>query len=113
MAPLCFFAYRAIRQGLPSRYPLELIVSLMHAFGMLMFCAVEIYEGNTNVPAVDPIGNAEGRFANLGFSENHITYWWFGFAFSETIWAVIPFLLSVRAFNKIVASFKLDSQKAK
>lgn len=40
MAPACFFAYRAIKQGLPSRYPLELLVALLHAFGMVMFCAV-------------------------------------------------------------------------
>jgi hypothetical protein len=111
MAPLCFFTYRAIKQGLPSRYPLEMLVSLMHAFGMAIFCAVEIYEGNKNVPAVDPIGTSEGRFANLKFTENHITYWWFGFLFSESIWGVVPFLLGLRAFNAIVAAVKQQSQQ--
>lgn len=111
MAPACFFAYRAIKQGLPSRYPLELMVALLHAFGMAMFCAVEIYEGNRNVPAVDPIGNSEGRFANLKFTENHITYWWFAFLVSESIWAVIPFLLGRRAFKNIVASFQQSKTK--
>lgn len=113
MAPACFFAYRAIKQGLPSRYPLELLVSLLHAFGMVMFCAVEIYEGNLNVPAVDPIGNEHGRFANLKFTENHITYWWFAFLFSESIWGIVPFLLGRRAFNNIVAAFKQQPQKTK
>eukprot|EP01126_Amoeba_proteus_P053362 TRINITY_DN64_c0_g1_i1.p1 TRINITY_DN64_c0_g1~~TRINITY_DN64_c0_g1_i1.p1 ORF type:complete len:277 (+),score=47.68 TRINITY_DN64_c0_g1_i1:110-832(+) len=102
MAPLCFLTYRAIRRNLPSRYPLELMVAILHAFGMVLFCAVEIYEGNLNVPAVDPIGNSNGRFANLKFTENHLTYWWFGFLFSEAIWGIVPFFLGRRAFRKII-----------
>ena len=113
MAPACFFTYRAIKQGLPSRYPLELLVALLHSFGMVMFCAVEIYEGNLNVPAVDPIGNAQGRFANLKFTENHVTYWWFAFLVSESIWGIIPFLLGRRAFNYIVAMINRQSNLEK
>lgn len=74
---------------------------------------VEIYEGNKNVPANDPIGNEEGRFANLKFTENHVTYWWFGFLFSEAIWGIIPFILARRAFNNIVSAFKQSQQVQK
>jgi len=102
MAPLCFLAYYFIKTGNPHRYVVEIVVSTAQFIGLIVFCGVEIFDGNLNVPAHKPVGTKEGRWANINdFSFDYIVYYWFGFWLANAIWAVVPFIRVANAAKAI------------
>jgi hypothetical protein len=104
MAPLCFCTIRAILDGDRSgaRWPLELVTSAFQLFGMIVFVGAEVYEGQLNVPALDPVGTvAGGRWANVKlFDLYHLTYYWFGFWFCNLVWGWVPLYRMGRALQE-------------
>jgi len=104
MAPLCFYCYIAIKKGWSSRWPVEIIVSVCHVFGMVIFCVTEIKDGQTNIPAGKPIGDrVGGLFAHRDFSDNdQLTFYWFGFVVCNIVWAVVPYMRIAAATEHIV-----------
>lgn len=115
--PLCLAAMWTILRNHPLRYPLELIVATLHFYGMVMFTLPEIYEGQLNVPANDPIGVAPdkdngiagGRFANAKWLDmNQLTYYWFGFCICNLVWAVVPYYRATRSIAEIHQRFAAD-----
>jgi len=105
MFPLCLFTLYAIRKHSPLRYPLELITSTFQFMGMVMFVGAEVYEGQLNVPALDPVGIEGNRWANVKFDLYHFTYYWFGFWFCNLVWGVVPYYRAMRAVEECRAVF--------
>jgi hypothetical protein len=114
MAPLCFVTIHSIlthdKNGL--RWPLELVTSTFQLFGMIVFVGAEVYEGQLNVPALDPVGSLEGgRWTNLKlFDLYHLTYYWFGFWFCNLVWGWVPLYRMGRALQECRKAF--DSRAA-
>jgi EXPERA (EXPanded EBP superfamily) len=91
MAPLCFVTMRCVLSNSPYRYPMEIITSTFQLVGMIVFVGAEVYEGQLNVPALDPVGIPGNAWANLQFFNlYHITYYWFGFWFCNLVWGFVP-----------------------
>jgi len=93
MAPFCLLTIWAILARHPLRYPLELVTSTFQFTGMVVFVAAEVYEGQLNVPALDPVGVPGDRWANLKVWDcdlYHFTYYWFGFWFCNLVWGFVP-----------------------
>jgi EXPERA (EXPanded EBP superfamily) len=91
MAPLCFVTMRCILSHSPYRYPMEIITSTFQLVGMIVFVGAEVYEGQLNVPALDPVGIPGNAWANLQFFNlYHVTYYWFGFWFCNLVWGFVP-----------------------
>jgi EXPERA (EXPanded EBP superfamily) len=112
MAPLCFVTMRAILNKSPYRYPLEIVTSAFQLFGMLVFVGAEVYEGQLNVPALDPVGiPGKGAWANVQFFNlYHVTYYWFGFWFCNLVWGVVPLrriAVAVRECHQALALHQL------
>ena len=106
MFPLCLMTLSAIRSRSPLRYPLELITATFQLMGMVMFVGAEVYEGQLNVPALDPVGVVGNRWANVKFLDfYHFTYYWFGFWFCNLIWGVVPYYRAMRAVEECRAAF--------
>jgi len=92
MAPLCLVTLHMILKNHPLRYPMELITSTFQFMGMVVFVGAEVYEGQLNVPALDPVGVPGDRWANLqSMNLYHFTYYWFGFWFCNLVWGVVPY----------------------
>jgi EXPERA (EXPanded EBP superfamily) len=96
----------------PYRYPLEIVTSAFQLFGMLVFVGAEVYEGQRNVPALDPVGRADqGAWANVQFFNlYHVTYYWFGFWFCNLVWGVVPLhriAVAVRECRRALALHQL------
>jgi hypothetical protein len=100
MGPLCLVTLWAILKRNAMRFPLELVTSSFHLFGMILFVAAEVYEGQLNVPALDPVGVPSDLWANVKLNLYHITYYWFGFWFCNLIWLVVPMLRIRRALDE-------------
>jgi hypothetical protein len=115
MQPLCLLLVWSIHRRRPTiRYPLELVLGCCHIFGMIMFVVAEYYEGQLNVPANDPVGAGDDRWANIKFNFYHCSYYWFGFWFCNLVWLWIPLLRMYRAWKEIARSFEATAaDKAK
>jgi EXPERA (EXPanded EBP superfamily) len=116
MYPLCLVSLYCILQNHPLRFPLELITSCCHVFGAIVFVASEVYEGQRNIPALDPVGilptgdyryykddaedNRHNNLLQFKFNLYHLTYYWFGFWFCNSIWAVVPMYRMMRAADE-------------
>lgn len=100
MAPLSLACCYCIHTRNPLRFPLEIVTSTFHFMGMVLFVVAEVYEGQLNVPALDPVGIPGDRWANLTFDVYHLTYYWFGFWFCNLIWAAVPYYRVVRAVQE-------------
>lgn len=106
MAPSCLATVYAIAQRHPLRWPLEIITSVMHMFGMIVFVVGEVYEGQLNVPALDPVGTPEGgTWANVKFGVYHLVYYWFGFWFCNLVWGVVPYYRIHRGMQECYRAF--------
>lgn len=90
MGPMCLLVYWLIVQRHPLRFPMEILVASFQIMGMIVFVYAEIYEGQLNVPALDPVGQPGNRWANVKFNQYHLTYYWFGFWFCNHVWLIIP-----------------------
>jgi len=114
MAPLCLMTLYAVRVQSPLRFPLEIVTSTFHAFGMLMFVFAEVYEGQLNVPALDPVGVPGNRWANVKYLDlYHLVYYWFGFWFCNLVWGFVPYYRIKRAVEECRASFEQTSKPNK
>jgi hypothetical protein len=94
--PLCLLTMYGILQNKGWRYPMECITSSFHLMGAIAFLLGEVYEGQHNVPAVDPVGDN-----GLKFNLYHLTYYWFGFWFCNGVWVVVPILRMIRACKEV------------
>jgi len=107
--PLCLLTARAIRQGLPSRRGLEILICTCHLVGLIMFVGPEIIAGCTSVPAIDPAGGKTGPcWANLSYppSLNHLLYFWFGFVVANIPWVIVPTRLLFIALSTVEEQVK-------
>lgn len=112
MFPCCLACVWAIRTRHALRYPLEILTSTMHVFGMIMFVAAEVYEGQLNVPALDPVGVPGDAWANVQFfSVYHLTYYWFGFWFCNLVWGVVPLMRIITAMQQIASKIQQQQQQ--
>lgn len=113
MQPLCLCLVYAILTKSPFRFPLECIVTTLHMFGALVFVWAEIYEGQLNIPANDPVGVEGNRFGNVKlFDHDHLVYYWFGFWFCNHIWIWVPLYRLERAVLECVRALRIASSKA-
>lgn len=110
MNPLCMITYWSITRQHASRFPLELITSTFQLMGMIVFLASEVYEGQLNIPALDPVGVPGNRWANLKLNHYHLTYYWFGFWFCNLVWAVVPYYRIRRALAECQAAMEFKQQ---
>jgi hypothetical protein len=96
----------------PVRYPAELITGTLHIFGMVVFLIAEVYEGQLNVPANDPVGVEGDRWGNLKvWDMDQLTYYWFGFWICNNVWLVVPYYRMVRAFDEIHQRFSIPIKR--
>ena len=100
MGPMSLWTLWAVLQRNPLRFPLELVTSTLQFFGMVLFVAAEVYEGQLNVPALDPVGVPGNPWANVKLNLYHFTYYWFGFWFCNFIWFFIPLFRIHRALDE-------------
>ena len=82
------------------------MLASVQVMGMIVFMGTELYEGQLNVPANDPVGVPGNAWANIKFDHYHITYYWFAFWFANNVWSVVPTIRIVRAIQECAARFK-------
>jgi hypothetical protein len=112
MQPLCIATLLAILYKSPLRFPLELVTSTFQIMGMLVFVGAEVYEGQLNVPALDPVGIPGNRWANVKlFDSYQFTYYWFGFWFCNLIWGFVPYYRIMRAVAECKRCFLQQQQQ--
>lgn len=110
MQPGCLLLVWAIHQGRRDvRFPLELMVGCCHVFGLILFVVAEVYEGQLNVPSLDPVGVPGDRWANAKLNFYHFMYYWFGFWFCNLVWFFIPAVRMTRAFAECTRSLQQHS----
>ena len=106
MQPLSLLTLYTILTKSPYRFPLECIVTTLHMMGAILFVFAEVYEGQLNVPALDPIGVPGNRWANIKpFSEYQFVYYWFGFWFCNFLWIWVPLYRLERAVQECARAF--------
>jgi EXPERA (EXPanded EBP superfamily) len=106
MGPLCMITAAAVIQRNRNRFALELITSTLHITGMIIFVASEVYEGQLNVPALDPVGIPGHPWANIKFDVYHLIHYWFGFWFCNLVWGIVPLIRIKRAIIECNNAFK-------
>jgi EXPERA (EXPanded EBP superfamily) len=109
MYPLCLATYYATVTKSPHRFALELVTSSMQFMGMVIFIVTEVYEGQVNIPALDPVGNKNDGTLQLRYNLYHLVYYWFGFWFCNLIWGVVPFYRIQRAMQECHRAFAQQS----
>jgi EXPERA (EXPanded EBP superfamily) len=112
MYPLCLVTVYAVLSRSNLRFPLELIISSIHIMGMVIFIVTEVYEGQVNVPALDPVGHADGSI-HLKLNLYHFVHYWFGFWFCNSIWGVVPYYRIHRAVMECQRAFATAEAAAK
>ena len=112
MQPCCLALVYAIHRRCVYRFPLELILGCCHIFGLIMFLVAEVYEGQLNVPSLDPVGVPGDRWANAKLNFYHFMYYWFGFWFCNLVWLFIPSIRMYRAFQECIHSLQAASNKS-
>jgi hypothetical protein len=101
MYPLCLVTLWTVLKRHPLRFPMEIVTSTFHIMGMIVFVVSEVYEGQTKIPALDPVGIPGDRWANLKFTDPyHLVYYWFGFWFCNLIWGFVPYYRITRAVDE-------------
>ena len=112
MQPICLWTMYAVLTKSPYRFPLEIIATTLHMFGALVFVFAEVYEGQLNVPALDPIGIEGDRFGNVKLTSVYqFVYYWFGFWFCNFVWIWVPLYRLQRAIQECVRSFEMAHAK--
>jgi hypothetical protein len=105
--PLCLMTLYAVITKSPFRYSLELITSTLQFVGMVIFIGAEVYEGQMNVPALDPVGSETG--IKLKLNLYHLTYYWFAFWFCNLVWGFVPYWRIMRAVEECRVKFADES----
>ena len=113
MQPCCLALVWAIHRRRVYRFPLELVLGCCHIFGLILFVVAEVYEGQLNVPSLDPVGVPGNRWANAKFNFYHFMYYWFGFWFCNLVWLFIPLLRMYRAFGECTRSLEAAADAKK
>lgn len=113
MQPACLLTLYAILTQSSYRYPLEILTSTFHIAGMLVFVISEVYEGQLNVPALDPVGVPGNAWANVKFLDfYHFTYYWFGFWFCNLVWGYVPAYRIWRSLQEIAKGMTQEPSSA-
>lgn len=89
---LCVFWLNSILNNTWYRYPTQLVVSALHAFGTLVFWADEIFPGYMSWFK----GKGWRWTATDGPRSIH---WWWAFVGSNAVWVVVPLLYCRSAIN--------------
>lgn len=106
MGPLCLVTVVAILQKSPNRFAFELITSSLQIMGMVIFVGAELYEGQVHIPAQDPRGlPGSVPLLNTFTSIYHLTYYWFGFWFCNSVWGIVPYYRMHRAVMECRRAF--------
>ena len=112
--PVCLLTLYAVLVKSPYRFPLEIITAILHMFGAFVFVFAEVYEGQFNVPALDPVGIPGNRFGNVKWlSHYQFVYYWFGFWFCNFVWIWVPLYRLQRAVQECARSLEMVSKPAK
>ena len=94
--PLCFLAVWAFLKNHPSRYLLQLVVSIGQLYGCVLYFSVEWQEDFKHGPKFHPL------------------YFWFYFFFMNVLWIVIPSVLIVNASQNLMSAQAVhDGKKSK
>ncbi|XP_033029766.1 3-beta-hydroxysteroid-Delta(8),Delta(7)-isomerase-like [Lacerta agilis] len=95
-APLCIWTVLAFLSDQPHRFVLQLIVSLAHLYGVVLYFSTEYFEGFSH--------------SELG----HPIYFWFYFFFLNFLWFIIPSILILDAWKHLTTCQKMtDAGKIK
>ena len=113
MQPCCLALVWSIHRRCVYRYPLELVLGCCHIFGLILFVVAEVYEGQLNVPSLDPVGVPGNRWANAKLNFYHFMYYWFGFWFCNLVWLFVPLIRMSRAFQECTRSLEQAAKGAK
>lgn len=113
MQPCCLALVWAVHRRSAFRFPLEIVTCCLHMFGCIMFVVAEYYEGQLNVPSLDPVGVEGNRWANVKLDFYHFMYYWFGFWFCNLVWIAIPSIRLYRAFAECIASLEATKRSKK
>ncbi|KAL7557294.1 hypothetical protein ACA910_016255 [Epithemia clementina (nom. ined.)] len=109
---VCLWTLYAVVTKSPYRFPLEIITAILHMFGAVVFVFAEVYEGQFNVPALDPVGIPGNRFGNIKWTSSYqFVYYWFGFWFCNFVWIWVPLYRLQRAVQECVRSFEISQQQ--
>jgi cholestenol delta-isomerase len=73
--PLCYIVAVCIAKSHPLRYPLQLIVSLGHIYGDVLYYATAMFDH---------------YYRNVQYCRPEPYYFWFYYFFMNFIWIVIP-----------------------
>ncbi|KAG5455797.1 MAG: Emopamil binding protein-domain-containing protein [Olpidium bornovanus] len=98
--PLCFLCARAILRDLPYRHPLQMAISLGQLYGVVLYFATSIHEGNPHC--------APGA-----------VYLWFYFGFvrvkttMNALWIAVPGLLIYQSFTAMTRAATVAGKYAK
>eukprot|EP00527_Entomoneis_sp_CCMP2396_P001991 CAMPEP_0198137820 /NCGR_PEP_ID=MMETSP1443-20131203/1283_1 /TAXON_ID=186043 /ORGANISM="Entomoneis sp., Strain CCMP2396" /LENGTH=300 /DNA_ID=CAMNT_0043799379 /DNA_START=100 /DNA_END=1002 /DNA_ORIENTATION=- len=112
MQPLSLWTMYAILTKSSYRFPLECVITTLHMMGAVLFVFAEVYEGQLNVPALDPVGAPGNRWANIQlFNEYQLIYYWFGFWFCNFIWIWVPLYRLQRAVLECARAFQQQQQQ--
>ena len=94
--PLCVFWLIAILDGKKwYRWPVQLTVSALHAFGTVVFWSDEFFAGYLNWK----VGNGTWISPNTN-GPRDIGFWW-AFVGTNLVWVVVPCLLMNQALCKM------------
>ena len=111
MYPLCLATVYAVLSRSHWRYPLELITSSIQFMGMIVFVVSELYEGQVNIPARDPVGSNGNMWANVKFLDSyHLVYYWFGFWCCNLVWGFVPYYRLHRAVRETARAFRMAAE---
>lgn len=93
---MCFVTVWAFVSKYPSRYLLQLCVSLGQFYGTVLYFSTEWMDGFSHGPY------------------NHPLYFWFYFVFMNILWIFMPLALIVDSWNNLsTAQGKFDSKNKK
>ena len=84
--PLAFLATYAFLKDAPSRYVVQLILSLCQLYGDSLYFMTEIMEGFKHGEMYHPL------------------HFWFYFFFLNMLWIIIPFMCVIQSFRKLVSA---------
>ncbi|XP_060080988.1 3-beta-hydroxysteroid-Delta(8),Delta(7)-isomerase-like [Ylistrum balloti] len=90
VGPLCFGVVLAYVTRNPSRYVLQLVVSICHLYGDSLYMSIEAKEGFIH-----------GEY-------NHPLHFWFYFVFLNLWWIFVPLVLITQACLRLVEAQRLS-----
>jgi len=104
MCPLSVILFFLFRFRHPYRHLLCIIMSVVHAFGTVMYLSGLALEGFKHVPHFD-------RY--FDFQPNNIIYFWFAIVFCNAVWIIVPVLCAIRSAQYLYPVEVIEEPKKK